>query len=179
METLSLFETNITHSSSIIDNKALLERVYQFQKITPTELRSCVGGYQGYDFNDEIYLNEIKRVLPQKPDKPIIDFELQSWVNINGNGAWNDVHCHQDNGVFLSGCYYLKCPENSGGIRFYDPRNTSGSYEKYYGKGSFVRFNPYEGLILFFPPYLKHLVEPNQSNENRVSIAFNICNAKF
>ena len=182
METLKLFETPITYLYSSIDINSLLERIYEFQKKTPVIRRSSVGGYQGYDFEDDVLFNEIKRVIPQRQDKPIKSFQLQSWININGNGAWNDIHCHQDDGVLLSGCLYLKCPENSGGIRFYDPRAVAGgNYAKYYNEreGNYIRFSPSDGLILFFPPYLHHLVEPNQSNENRVSIAFNICDAKF
>ena len=35
-------------------------------------------------------------------------------------------------------------------------------------------FCPLEGRIFVFPAHLAHQVEPNQSNEDRISISFNI-----
>ena len=35
-------------------------------------------------------------------------------------------------------------------------------------------FNPIEGKILVFPAHLNHLVQENKSNEDRISVSFNI-----
>jgi uncharacterized protein (TIGR02466 family) len=35
-------------------------------------------------------------------------------------------------------------------------------------------FNPLEGRMLIFPSYLAHQVEPNESDEDRISVSFNL-----
>ena len=35
-------------------------------------------------------------------------------------------------------------------------------------------FNPLEGRMLIFPSYLCHRVEPNESDEDRISVSFNL-----
>ena len=74
--------------------------------------------------------------------------------------------------------YYVKVPENSGRIRFYDPRNISMNnppdYEYYHDSALYNFVQPREDMILFFPSWFEHDVEENQSNEERISIGFNI-----
>ena len=72
----------------------------------------------------------------------------------------------------------MKVPENSGRIRFYDPRMISSlnppDHQYYYNSQSYNFIVPQEDMILFFPSWLEHDVEENQSNEERISIGFNI-----
>ena len=37
-----------------------------------------------------------------------------------------------------------------------------------------IHFNPTEGKIIVFPSHLNHLVQENKSNEDRISVSFNI-----
>jgi uncharacterized protein (TIGR02466 family) len=37
-----------------------------------------------------------------------------------------------------------------------------------------VNIEPEEGLVVFFPSWLMHKVEPNKTKETRVSLSFNI-----
>ena len=46
-------------------------------------------------------------------------------------------------------------------------KRTSRAYQSYW-------FPPYEGGILLFPAHLHHGVKPNTSNEDRISVSFNI-----
>jgi uncharacterized protein (TIGR02466 family) len=79
----------------------------------------------------------------------------------------------------LSGVYYVKVPENSGNIYFYDPRAGSQMLLPPYtqmtkwtlGK---ILYKPIEGMFILFPSWLWHGVEPNSSEENRISLSFNI-----
>lgn len=177
-----LFETKIYTYDCNLDTEILYNKIKKFQSLVDTVYKSNSGGYQGHDFEDNDLKNSIWKNIPQRSDKPFVNFTIQAWVNVNGYGHWNDVHDHCDDGVLLSGILYVKCPQNSGGIRFYDTRsNCSRTYQKYYekGKGNYIRLSPYENLMIFFPPSLMHMVEPNQSNHERVSIAFNIVNPVF
>ena len=102
------------------------------------------------------------------------------WINRNPKGASNTRHTHitYSRPLLLSGVYYIKVPENSGRIRFYDPRLISlmnpPDYEYYHDSQLYNFIEPQEDMILFFPSWLEHDVEVNQSNEERISIGFNI-----
>jgi uncharacterized protein (TIGR02466 family) len=99
------------------------------------------------------------------------------WAIINKKNSYNVKHNHQN--CYLSSAYYIKKPENSGDITFYDPkevktyrfpeveRNTSYSAES-------ITVKPKEGDLLIFPSYLYHDVGVNLSDEERVVVSFNI-----
>ncbi len=99
------------------------------------------------------------------------------WANVNNTHSSNHVHHHPNS--LLSGVYYLQTPENCGSIFFYDPRvgsqmlvppllqGTPWTREK-------VRITPEPGKMVIFPSWLWHGVEPNMSQDERISISFNI-----
>jgi uncharacterized protein (TIGR02466 family) len=99
----------------------------------------------------------------------------QIWANINHNNCFNDIHQH---GMYtLSGTYYLEVPENSGNIVFRDPRSgalSSSNYHAIFEIGEFFEFVPRKNLLLLFPSFLDHFVRPNMSNEERISVSFDL-----
>ena len=45
----------------------------------------------------------------------------------------------------------------------------------YYNEGfTYVSVDPVDNQLIIFPAWIQHMVEPNMSEEDRVSIAFNI-----
>jgi len=88
--------------------------------------------------------------------------ELRSgfWLNAMGPGQSTSRHSHEENDEVLSGVYYVTAPADSGDILFHDP-----PFE--------TRVSPQAGLLLLFAPDLPHSVEPNRSNQLRLSVAFN------
>ena len=42
-----------------------------------------------------------------------------------------------------------------------------------------IRVNPLEGRIIIFPAWLWHCVEPNESNDIRISVSFNFLQKGF
>ena len=74
--------------------------------------------------------------------------------------------------------YYVKVPENSGSIRFYDPRGhmvTAFPDSTYYYDGiQYQTIDPEEGMILYFPHWLEHEVTANPTDEERISVSFNV-----
>lgn len=101
----------------------------------------------------------------------------QYWANVNAPFEYNMRHNHAPN--HLSGVYYVRVPENSGNIRFFDERRTKTVTEPDDAfptdlSNSSHTFNPVEGMLLLFPSWLDHLVGQNRSDEPRVSISFNI-----
>jgi uncharacterized protein (TIGR02466 family) len=99
-----------------------------------------------------------------------------AWANINPKYASNKIHDHAN--CLLSGVYYVKTPPDSGVLMFYDPRSAKTFY-----RPPLRDFNAYtadavahaatEGLLLIFPSWLKHGVEPNLGEGDRISISFN------
>lgn len=79
-----------------------------------------------------------------------------------------------------SGCYYVSVPkgdkELSGNIEFFDTC-TNVRTLTVDGAACFASkfvMKPRAGMLLMFPSYLRHWVYPNDSDEDRVTIAFNV-----
>jgi uncharacterized protein (TIGR02466 family) len=109
---------------------------------------------------------------------PAIRFELQSWVNLHDRGGFNFLHVHE--GCLLSGSFYLKVPPGSGPFVFRDPRPgvvhgyVKGAVPNGY---SDIRLAPEAGLLVLFPCWMEHYVEPHESDDPRIVIAFNAVTA--
>lgn len=161
-----------------IDNFLLEEKIYKFSKKEKSTQVSNIGGYQGHNFFDMNLFDSIKKRIPQRKDKPFSSIDIDAWININKKGDYNKRHIHFDSQLFLSGVYYVKVPEKSGDIRFYNPRGcmSDATFDHYYFNDghAYQALSPKEGMILFFPTWLEHDVEENLSNENRISVSFNV-----
>ena len=99
----------------------------------------------------------------------------QMWINVNKKNDWNIIHSHGQ--YTLSGTYYVKVPEDSGKIVFRDPRPAAinnNFFVNRFDKGEFRRIKPVEGLLILFPSYLDHFVEPSNADEDRISISFDV-----
>ena len=99
----------------------------------------------------------------------------QLWVNVNKKGNWNIIHQHGQ--YDLSGTYYVKVPKDSGRLVFRDPRPAALGNKfmvSRFDKGEFKNINVMEGLLAIWPSHLDHFVEPSQTDEERISISFDI-----
>ena len=108
---------------------------------------------------------------------PELGFELEAWVNVSDPGASNAVHIHPN--CHLSGVYYIQIPTNCGSIYFRDPRLMSlmtppAITEETVFTANEARMLPEEGRMYVFPSWLEHGVEVNRSDQDRVSISFNV-----
>ena len=106
------------------------------------------------------------------------------WANINPPGAYNSTHVHPNS--LFSGVYYVKTPSNCGKIVFNDPRpgiqtnmpaRKPGQPPKHLWRE--VHLDTIEGRIIMFPAWLWHCVEPNESNDIRISVSFNFIQDGF
>ena len=105
-----------------------------------------------------------------------------AWININSKGNSNFPHDHP--GSVVSGVYYVRLPENSGKLVFENPSgklistywNMRGGPNEWNRANSEVwSLDSSEDTLLIFPSWLDHYVEPNESDEDRISISFNVC----
>jgi len=106
------------------------------------------------------------------------------WANINYPGGYNRPHIHPNS--LYSGVYYVKTPPNCGKIVLNDPRpgiqtnmpaRVKGRPPKHLWRE--VHLEPQVGRILMFPAWLWHCVEPNESNDIRISVSFNFIQDGF
>lgn len=99
------------------------------------------------------------------------------WANVNPAGSPHAAHTHPNN--FLSGVYYLHAPSGGDSISFHDPRPqtniiTPRVRQKNQHNARQINVAAKSGRLVLFPAWFHHSVLPNQSQEERISIAFNI-----
>ena len=164
----------------------LIAWIYQYQKNDEGVTISNRGGWQSrshfhfepsfirfYDYIFRHILNSL----------PFVDVNARiqnMWININKKGDLNVIHDHPES--MLSGVFWVKTPDDCGKINFQSPEafNYSFLHRRAHPElrkinfDSSVEIEPKEGSILLFPANLKHQVNPNMSDEDRISIAFNI-----
>jgi uncharacterized protein (TIGR02466 family) len=104
------------------------------------------------------------------------------WANISAPSAGHRIHCHPNN--FLSGVYYATILEGADTINFHDPRIQTGIFrppvtELTAENTDQVVVKVKTGTLLVFPSWLQHSVDANESNEERVSVSFNIMFSSF
>ena len=100
------------------------------------------------------------------------------WANINPPGGMNRAHIHPNS--LWSGVYYVKAPQNSGQLKIEDPRSValmSRPRQKDVPKPDRLwrehHYEPKTGRLIMFPSWLNHCVDPNNSNDIRISVSFN------
>lgn len=101
----------------------------------------------------------------------------RGWVNKQCPGKSLAVHDHAP--AVLAAVYYVNSPENSGDLLLVDPRGSANWERNTEGNVSnvkHVRIKPVAGKLVLFPAYILHMVEQNNSKQNRISIATNIFN---
>lgn len=112
-----------------------------------------------------------------KAKRADLSVKIFAWMNANPPGGFNAPHTHP--GAHWSGVYYVAQPEveegASGMIEFLDPRTDLPHWRLLEIKAFRPKFRvrPKPGELIIFPSYLMHWVYPNESDEERVSIAFN------
>jgi uncharacterized protein (TIGR02466 family) len=100
------------------------------------------------------------------------------WANINPPGGMNRAHQHPNS--LWSGVYYIKAPKNSGDLKIDDPRSSAAMVRPNQKKGPMparlyreTHYEPIAGRCIMFPSWLMHCVDPNRSNDIRISVSFN------
>ncbi len=165
----------------------LINYAYGLKKKEPKGVSiSNYGGWQSSWFflsnKDDILHSFLVNCLSEFPNiKKSVNIKVEAWININKTGDYNVKHTHPTSD--LSGVLWIKAPKNCGVIEFESPfefqthnevesytkdfKDSNNYYHNYY-------FTPIEGRILVFPSHLQHLVRENESNEDRISVSFNI-----
>lgn len=172
-----------------IDNQKLIAYGYGLKDLSVGTINSNVGAWQSDSLdliNYEVakladtikeHVEKVAECWKLKNDKTYVSID-NLWININPKCGFNRPHVHP--GATFSGVYYVKCKTNGSGIVFQHPAtnfqyhinpDTLIEYNEFVS--ATARYTPNEGDLYIFPAYLVHYVEPNRSNDDRISIAFN------
>ena len=100
------------------------------------------------------------------------------WANVNPPGGMNRAHQHPNS--LWSGVYYIKAPKNCGNLKIDDPRASASMIRPKLKDGEKpsrvwreTGFEPKAGRLIMFYSWLVHCVDPNKSNDTRISVSFN------
>ena len=167
--------------------KDLIDYAYTLKsKDVETPNRSNVGGWQSRTFHlnnqsDKLHSLLMDCITSLPSLKKDINIYVKAWVNINSPGSFNLKHSHPTSD--LSGVLWIKCPENCGNIWFESPmcyqtfKEIESYTQDFKDKNRYDHsywFPPMEGRFIIFPSHLEHDVRENLSNEDRISVSFNI-----
>jgi len=123
-------------------------------------------------------LYEAQRTIYDQEHLDSEPFLGNMWANINPPGGMNRSHQHPNS--LWSGVYYVKAPKNCGHLKVDDPRNSASMIRPKQKPGQLpprlyreTHYEPKDGRLIMFPSWLLHCVDPNESNEIRISVSFN------
>ena len=122
-----------------------------------------------YEAQKKIYIEEH---LESEP------FIGNMWANVNPPGGMNRAHQHPNS--LWSGVYYIKAEKNSGQLKIDDPRAAASMVRPKQKSGELssrlwreTHYEPVAGRCIMFPSWVMHCVDPNESNDIRISVSFN------
>jgi len=95
------------------------------------------------------------------------------WVNVYRPNDYMNMHDHK--AADIAGVYYFQTNTEDGDIVFNNPCDLM-TYTKLLGDigKNVIKVKPEEGKMLLFPGWLKHSVNRNKTESNRISVTFNI-----
>jgi uncharacterized protein (TIGR02466 family) len=116
------------------------------------------------DYFQEVY-------APKHKVKPYV---TQSWANYTNKGQYHHKHAHPNS--FISGVFYVAADPTKDRIYFYKDgyqqiKVTTESWNHWNSESWW--FEVGTGKVVLFPSNLTHMVETVQSEDTRISIAFN------
>ena len=179
------------HTQEFDVGKVLQSIYYDADWERDIENRTMMGGYQIRnahltelcDQEMRKFMGELTKVIqqylqseyvPSTPDAielPPIAIDLCAyWINVMPPGAYHRIHTHPNTN--LSGVIYLQAPEGSGDL--YIPSPYDNCINTIIKTVPDYVLKPEVRQVYLFPSSLPHSVSRNESDEDRVSISFNI-----
>ena len=169
---------------SLIENE-LIDYAYNLKEREQSKISSNVGGWQSPNFDVKNHDDPLHYfLLNSLAICPVIknnNMNIIAWININEPDAYNIKHDHPESD--LAGVLWIKAHKDSGNIVFDNPNAFQSHTEinsyitefrnKYYCNHAYS-FPPVKGKMLVFPSHILHRVDQNKSNEDRISVSFNI-----
>ena len=186
------FPTTVYGKDLQLDNNTLAQHIIQWSQQDQGVKKTNMNGWHSTtDMHlkkeyqvlvDELYKMQHEIYQEEWLDrKPMLG---NMWANINYSGGYNRPHVHPN--CLFSGVYYVKTQPQCGELVVNDPRpgiqtmmptRKSGQPPKHLWREAHIE--PIQGRLIMFPAWLWHCVEPNQSNDMRISVSFNFVQEGF
>jgi uncharacterized protein (TIGR02466 family) len=191
---MPIFINFLAVESLRLDNERIEKFCLEKKKSSVGRVVSNGGGWQSDNLDPgtpelaELFvevdkrLNEVHRAFEFNASMRQVITE--AWININQKGHFNYSHDHP--GSLFSAVYYVKGGADKGELELKTPiaphtytisNEMAGSFNAFTGHAMVIP--PVTGDLLIFPSWLLHRVNISQSDEDRISIAFNSRAAKF
>lgn len=188
MEHYNLFSIPLFRSEFYLDNSVDVINMFQEIKSQSFE-RYTLNSFTSYgrinDILEKNELLELKEFILNKlnatnslsgiDDKIEID---HSWFSINKQGGYHEEHNHLPS--IWSGVYYVKADNNDANITFVNKNLTDTGWPYMSNKDSSnsivsqqTSCSVSSGILLIFPGYLRHKVEQQTTDNERIAISFN------
>ena len=164
----------------------LIPKFKEYEQSVPCE-KYWHGGYTSFGTDEGVLFWEECKELIDFIGTSVANFHAHcqmagnvalqnSWFSINRQHALHEKHNHLPS--TWSGVYYVQCDDNDPGITFinknldsnwpYCQRQEPNEYNS-----SVNTIQPESGSLIIFPSYLDHKVEQQDTNNERITIAFN------
>ena len=191
--TVPIFYIDMENSEKI--NHKLLNDILQWKKEDEkgTGRSNNLGWHSQEDMNLRDEFEDIKNIINEKLNSISLIEQYSSeadlvieemWANVSPKYAYNSYHFHPYS--LWSGVYYVKAPENSGQLKVEDPRSVALMVRPRMKEGKppqrlwrEASYDPKPGRLIMFPSWLNHCVDPNNSNDIRISVSFNFMQKCF
>jgi len=195
-----LFNSPFYHTTIDYTGKSkLIEQIQSRYNLSPTYKPNSWGEdvhtsivYQKCDNNIEYFKKsnipidlviEIDRVVQKSVEQFGVEdlgkfYIAEMWYNAYKNRQYQHMHDHSNNNNMLfSGIYYMKYNEKQhSATRFYNPHFKINYDKTIIQKNSFFVKQPEikENDVFIFPSNVVHDVLPQESDDLRITIAFNV-----
>ena len=172
-------------------NPGLAAAILAKEAASPGQTRSNVGGWHSgddlFDWPEPEFAtlkagceDAVRHMMSAVAQGKPFDCGVtaKAWANVSRRGAYNQPHTHAKN--HWSGVYYVTVGrpdegwKKNGMIELQDPRERSemaGMPLNPFGRTITVPAKP--GMLVLFPSWLIHWVNPFYGEDHRISIAFN------
>jgi uncharacterized protein (TIGR02466 family) len=191
---MPIFINFLAVDSLRLDNDKIETFCLETKKASAGRVISNGGGWQSNNLDASTpELAELFAEVQKRLDEVHRAFEFnpatrqvitEAWININRKGHFNTSHDHP--GSLFSAVYYVKGGADKGELELKTPITPHtytisgemvGGYNAFTGHAMVIP--PVTGDLLIFPSWLLHRVNMSQSDEERISIAFNSRAARF
>jgi|SRR6056300_175444 uncharacterized protein (TIGR02466 family) len=142
-------------------------------------------GISGGDFTDnplanlKNFKNSLSSIvgsyLKSLSEDQFISYSMEeSWITKSVKYSYGHIHNHGD--YDISGVYYFKTNGEDGNLFFENP--VSESIASKIGRKNILKstisYTPEVGKFILFPSWLKHGVDTNTTDNERISLSFNL-----
>jgi uncharacterized protein (TIGR02466 family) len=164
---------------------AVISKIKEESTLAPTGGNMMTTFLWGKGNANDIYkyqLTNLKEAIKSAVDDYTIGLNYKgqpfefggSWFNISGRGGSHYDHVHPY--TRIAGTYYFQTNGIDGNLKLQNPNPIMhmGGFPSDMLSDEAIKVPPKVGRLVLFPSWLTHRVEMNDTDSERISIAFNI-----